>query len=619
MPATATRQVRSVLPELERHLARVQAPAQYTGGEVNMVRKDPAAADVRVALVFPDVYQVGMSHLGLKILYGLLNELPWAYAERAFAPWPDLEERMRAEGIPAFTLETHSPLADFDLVGFSLQYEMSYTTVLNLLDLGGIPVRQEDRGPDHPVVAAGGPIIFNAEPLAPFLDLMVIGDGEEAAAELARLLRELKPLGLPRHTLLRRLAGAIPGLYVPSLYETAYDDSGILTATTPACPEAPATVPQTFIPDLDAAYFPTAPVLPNVRIVHDRMEIEIMRGCTQGCRFCHAGYTKRPVRHRWPETIDALAEQLYRNTGYDEIALTSLSSADYPFLRDAVSLLNNRFNERRVGLTLPSLRVNERSRDIPGMVGQVRKSGLTFAPEAASETLRRRINKNISDEDLLAGCRTAWEDGWSSIKLYFLIGIPDETDDDVLAILDLAERVSALRRECGYRKAGTVNAAVSTFVPKAHTPYQWDPMISRGEIDRKKLLLRLNNNNRNIRLKFHTTEVSFVEGVLSRGDRRMGEAVYQAWRRGARLEAWDEHFDLDTWHRAFRAADIDPAWYVYRQRDAGEVFPWEVIAPGVTRRYLWIERQRARTQSFTSECRDDRCHGCGVDVTACFM
>lgn len=603
---------------VSRILLSVTTPGQYIGGEVNAVVKLPDEVDVRVALCFPDTYAVGMSHLGLKILYGLLNALPGVQAERVFAPWTDMRTAMTAAGIPLWSLETFTPLHQFDVVGFSLQYELSFATVVAMLDLGGIPLRAADRGPGHPLVIAGGPIACNAEPLADFIDVFIAGDGEDAAVEIVGLVREARGAGVDRESLLRRLAAHVPGAYVPALYDVAYEPDGRLRSMTPRFPEVPARVESAAVADLDAAYFPTRPVIPFVKVIQDRMMLEIMRGCSQGCRFCHAGYTKRPVRHRRPETLLRHARELYRNTGYDEIALTSLSSADYPFLREAVGVLEAEFTPRRVSLSLPSLRINAESRDIPRLVSAVRKAGLTFAPEAGSEILRKRINKNISDADLMGGVEAAWDQGWDLVKLYFLLGCPDETDADVLAINALADRVSQSRSARGQRR-GRVNVSVSTFVPKAHTPCQWSPMATPGEVARRQALLRNDLRNRAIRLRFSATGPSEIEGVLSRGDRRLGAVLLEVVRRGGWLEAWDEHFDGDRWRESFAAAGLDPAWYIYRPRDADEVFPWDIIDIGVSRKYLARERRQAAGLEFTTDCRTDACHGCGVDPRTCFV
>ena len=597
-------------------LPHVQSPGQYVGAEWNMVRKDPSAVALRFCLAFPDTYAIGMSHGGLHVLYGILNDRDDVYAERAFTPWTDMQDRLRAGDIPLCSLETHTPLREFDVVGFSLQYEMGFTNLLDMLELGRIPLRVAERSPADPIIVAGGPCAFNPEPLADFVDLFVLGEGEERIQDLADACIALKhERPRTREEAICFLAARVPNSYAPALYDVDFDADGRLRAIGPKANlgvELPSRIQSAFVADLDGAYLPERPIVPFVEVIHDRINIEIMRGCARGCRFCRAGMTRRPVRWRSVEKIVSLCETQYKATGHSEISLSSLSSSDYPDLRRLVGEISMRFFERKVSINLPSLRVNDRLGELPGLIGAVRKSTLTLAPEAATERLRRVINKQISDEDLFRGVEAAFEQGWNHVKLYFMVGLPSETDEDVAAIARMAEQVSRVRRKSGKGPA-RVNLSVATFVPKPHTPFQWAPMISLQRMEEIRSLLRRRIGRRAVTLKFHRPERSFLEGVFARGDRRLGRVLREAHRLGCRLDAWDEAFDFAKWRRAFENTGIASEDYAGRSRCRGEVLPWSHLSAGASENFLWRERERAMGGEYTSDCRNGCCHDCGLE------
>ncbi len=594
-------------------LQRVAKPARYTGQEWGSVRKDPAAVDVSFVLAFPDVYEVGMSHLGLKILYHVINRRPDAAAERVYAPWPDMEAELRNAGIPLHTLESFRPVAAFDVVGFTLQYELSYTNILNMLDLAGIPLLSADRGDGQPLVIAGGPCAFNAEPLADFIDLFVLGEAEEAVDELATAVAAWKKAGKPggRRGFLVR-AAAIPGVYVPEFYRPRYNTDGTLAEVTAIEPAAPAVVTKRIVADLEQAPYPTSPVVPYLEIVHDRIMLELFRGCTRGCRFCQAGVLYRPVRERRPETLLRLAQELVDNTGYSEISLTSLSSADYSCLQDIVRRLIDRFKDQGVSVSLPSLRIDSFSIELAEEVQKVRKSGLTFAPEAGTQRLRDVINKGVTERDLEEAVGAAFRAGWSGIKLYFMIGLPTETDEDVAGIAALARRVLDIYREVKGKRGAKVSVSVSSFVPKPHTPFQWFGQNDIAELERKQQLLKNLFRDRSVSFSWHDARVSFLEAVFARGDRRLGEVLLAAWRRGAKFDGWSEYFRFDVWLDAFRAAGIDPHFYTGRERSADEVLPWDHLSAGVDKSFLRREYDQAMAAVPTADCRRGECRACGV-------
>jgi len=597
---------------LDRLLPYVSTPGQYIGHELNAVVKDPAAVDVHVALAFPDTYSLGMSHLGLQILYAILNARGDCLAERVFAPWPDMEQQMRRHGVPLYSLESRRPVRQFDILGFSLQYEMSYTNVLTMLDLAGIAVKSADRTADDPLVIAGGPGALAPEPMADFIDLFVLGDGEGKIDELIDAFKRLRRSGTcDRAALLRALASEVSCLYAPSLYDVSYNADGTLDTIEPRHAGLPLPVPRHWVRDLDAAPYPERPIVPYVHVVHDRITLEVMRGCAHGCRFCQAGMTKRPVRHRSVDRLVQIATRSYAATGHSEMSLASLSTGDYPHLAELTERLMAHFAPLKVGLSVPSLRVGPALWELPSMVSVVRKTGLTFAPEAASERLRTVINKDITNADLFEACRQAFCHGWRLVKLYFMIGLPTETESDVMAIVDLARQVSELRRQ---EKGGpaNVNVAVSTFVPRPHTPFQWEAMAPVDYVRDMQQRLRLRAGPRRIQLKFHSAERSFLEGVFARGDRRLGAVILRAWQAGARFDGWDEQFDFARWQQAFADCSIDPAFYAQRGRAPNELLSWDHIHAGVHKEFLAAEREQAAKGHVTPGCLGGPCQQCGA-------
>lgn len=594
----------------------VRSPAQYVGGEWNMVRKNPREMDLRFCLAFPDTYSIGMSCNGLHVLYGLLNEMEDVYCERAFAPWLDMQQQLHDRGLPLCSLETFTPLREFDLIGFSLQHEMTYTNLLGMLELGRVPLHSSERSGGDPLVIAGGPCASNPEPLADFVDLFLPGEAETVLPNLIRAYIALKHHSISREELLAELVRRVPSVYAPSLYRATWGTDGRLTELAPRpqfAEVAPTTIEQACVRDLAEAYVPDRPIVPFAEIVHDRISIEIMRGCTRGCRYCHAGMTRRPVRWRTPELITELAEKQYAATGYDQIALTSLSSSDYPRLTDLLRQLGSRFKDRGVTISLPSLRVNEQLRELPALLSRVRKTTLTIAPEAGTDRLRRVINKDISEEDLLRGVEAAYAQGWNQVKLYFMVGLPTETDEDIQAVARLADRVSNARREVA-KGRGRVNVSVAGFVPKAHTPFELEPMASIERLRAIRARLKSEVRNRAVTIKMHSPERSFLEGVFARGDRRLGPVLLEAHRLGCRFDGWDETFDFQRWLQAFESAGVDGAFYANRRRDGSELLPWSHIRSGVSARFLARERERAAQEQLTPDCRIDRCNGCGAPL-----
>mgnify|MGYP001157838002 FL=1 len=600
---------------LDRLIGQVEKPVRYMGNEYNMVIKDPNRVDIRFAFAFPDVYEVGMSHMGMKILYHMINDREDAYCERVFAPWPDMEQKMRENNIPMFALETKDPIKDFDIIGFTLQYELSYTNVLNILDLAQIPLTWQERSNDHPLIIAGGPCAYNVEPMADFFDLVVMGEGEEVTHELLDLYLDCKKQGLDRLEFLYRAAN-IEGVYVPRFYTVEYKEDGTISKIEPINERVPKTIRKRIIKDLDKAYYPETMVVPYMNIVHDRVMLEIFRGCTRGCRFCQAGMIYRPVRERTPEKLLELAQKLIKNTGYEEISLSSLSTGDYSQLEKLVRELMVRFKDKKVGLSLPSLRLDSFEKELADEVQKVRKTGLTFAPEAGSQRLRDVINKGITEDDLMGSVEDAFKSGWTTVKLYFMIGLPEETKEDLKGIGELARKI----KDCYFntvkekgKKALRINISTSSFVPKAFTPFQWVAQNSMEELDRKQNFLQKELRIKNVQYSWSDSKASFLEAVFARGDRRLGKVIKKAWQKGCTFDGWAELFKFDTWMEAFEEEGIDPHFYANRQRDVDEVFPWDHIDVGVTKKYLWREYQKALKMELTEDCRLN-CTGCGVSL-----
>ena len=591
---------------LKRILPRVQKPARYTGGEYGEIIKDKAGVELRMAFCFPDVYEIGMSNVGMRILYSTINALDGVWCERVFAPWDDMEQEMRANGIPLYALESGDPLSEFDAIGFSLGYEMAYTTVLNMLDLGGIPLHAAERKDLLPLVFAGGSSCCNPGPMADFMDLMVLGEGEALDNEVLALLRQAKREGWDKPRFLRA-ASQIPGVYVPSLYDVDYNADGTV-ASIEAHSGAPETVTKRLVTDFETSPFPTNQIVPSTEIVHDRVNLELFRGCVRGCRFCQAGQIYRPVRSRSSERLTAQGVAALENSGYQEITLSSLSSSDYRGLGELCDGLLDYCVPRSIGLALPSLRADNFSMDLMQRVQKVRKSGLTFAPEAGTQRLRDAINKNVREEDLIESCRVAFAGGWNNVKLYFMLGLPTETDEDVRGIAQIAHDVLHCWRENAVNKNRGVRITVSTscFIPKPHTPFQWEKQISREEYLRRVKLLRESITARNVTYNWHDAETSEIECVLSRGDRRVGRAIEAVWRAGGRLEAWSDFFRYDRWTQAMADCGLDIGFYTVRERGAEETMPWDHICMGVTKRHLLRERTLAYAGSLSPDCR----HGC---------
>ncbi|MEW6423592.1 MAG: TIGR03960 family B12-binding radical SAM protein [Bacillota bacterium] len=600
-------------PEIEKVLTRVQKPARYVGGEWNAVRKDWAQTPVKIAFAFPDVYEVGMSHLGLQILYHVVNQRDDALMERTFAPWVDMEKEMRRHGIPLFTLESHRPIKDFDLLAFTLQYELTFTNVLNMLDLAGLPLRSAERSARHPLVIAGGPCAYNPEPLAEFIDLFVIGEGEEVFHEIIDLIKDFRLDG-NREKLFLRAAG-ISGVYVPSLYLVEYKPDGRIKSLEPLREGVPEQVTKRVVKNFEASPFPAALIVPSTETVHDRVMLEVMRGCTRGCRFCQAGVIYRPVREKSPEKLLAQARELVKHTGYDEISLVSLSTADYSRVEKLVRELLDEFASQKINISLPSLRVDAFSVDLAREVSRVRKAGLTFAPEAGTQRLRDVINKGVTEEDLLHAVESAFTAGWAAVKMYFMIGLPTETRADVEGIARLAHRVLETGRRLGVPRGRlAVTVSVSCFVPKPHTPFQWEAQDTLESLNEKQAVLKDLLRTRGIVFRWHDPEMSFLEAVLARGDRRLGAALEEAWRMGCRFDGWSESFRFALWREAFARTGVDPDWYAHRRYSYDDILPWEHIFAGVSKKYLVREHERALEGIPTPDCRGGRCSGCGLCV-----
>ncbi len=598
-------------------LAGVQTPAWYVGGEVNEVVKDPETLAGRVALIYPDNYQIGMSHYGLKLLYHVVNLEQDLAAERCFTPFPDFADRLRRAGIPLHSLETKTPLADFDLLAFTLQAELTLTNVLETLSLAGIPLRASERAPDSPLIVAGGAGAWNPQTLAEVVDLYVVGDGEEVIVPLLRLAAQLRRAGVSRNEAIVQMVARFANVYAPSLYEEQYRPDGRLAGYKPLRAELPERVRGAYVFDLDATPFPTAPIVPHTRVIHDRVSLEVMRGCVHGCRFCQAGMITRPWRIRSPQKLLELARASYRATGVDEIGLLSLSTSDYPYLQQTIALLREEFAGKEVHLSLPSLRVNEQLRLLPFENGEGRKGGLTLAPEVATDRLRQMVNKPIKNEDLYAGVREAFKNGWDHVKLYFMIGVPGEIESDVDGIVEMAETCARIGKEIHGRYA-EVHAAVSTFVPKPFVPYQWDAILPLDEIRARQRYLISLKRIKSVRIDCHRPEQSFLEAILARGDRRIGRVVLRAHELGARFDEWGEHFDATRWHQAFADCGIDWAAEATRPLEFDDALPWDMLDAGPSKEYLIEEAKKSRAERSTQNCFGAACNKCGVDAKDCF-
>ena len=597
---------------LHRILTRVQKPARYVGGEYNEIIKDKADVDVRVAFCFPDTYEIGMSNIGMRILYGVMNDMPRVWCERVFAPWGDMEQAMRENAIPLYALESKDPVRCFDLIAFTLGYEMCYSNVLNMLELAGVPLLASERSGLENIVFAGGVCAVNPEPLADFIDFFSLGEGEESTVEIVECYRTAKKEHWSKPRFLKAVS-AIEGVYVPSFYEHSYNPDGTIAAITPL-EGAPQTVRKRIVQNMDTAYWPEKQIVPSTEIVHDRSNLEVFRGCIRGCRFCQAGFCYRPVRSKSADALYAQAVQSLEDSGHSEITMASLSTSDYKYLPELADKLLDYCQPRKIHVSLPSLRADNFSRELMLKVQKVRKSGLTFAPEAGTQRLRDAINKNVTEEEVLQTCATAFSGGWNSVKLYFMLGLPTETDEDVVGIAELAHKILHVWREtASNRKRGlTINLATAYFVPKPFTPFQWEAQITPEEYLRRVHLLQSELRSRSIDYRYHESDLSRLEAVMARGDRRLGPVIREAVRLGARLDGWDEYFRYDIWMQAFRTCGVDPDFYTTRGFGKDELLPWQTLSVGVSQDFLWHEREKAYASQTTPDCRT-KCGGCGAN------
>lgn len=598
-------------------LLKIEKPARYIGNEINSVMKNRDEVDVRFAMCFPDVYEIGMSHLGIQILYDMFNQWEDVWCERVYSPWTDLDQIMRQESIPLFALESQDPVKDFDFLGITIQYEMCYTNILQVLDLSGIPIHASDRTEKDPIVIGGGPCAYNPEPLAEFFDLFYIGEGETVYRDLLDAYKENKRNGGTKKDYLK-MAAQIEGIYVPAFYDVSYKEDGTIQSFAPNCPNAPARVKKQMVLDVTDTYYPKKPVVPFIKVTQDRVVLEIMRGCIRGCRFCQAGMLYRPTRERNVEKLKEYARQMLKNTGHEEISLSSLSSSDYTELKELVTFLIDEFKGKGINISLPSLRIDAFSLDVMEKVQDIRKSSLTFAPEAGSQRMRNVINKGLTEEDILNGAGQAFEGGWNKVKLYFMLGLPTETEEDMRAIPELAEKVARRYYEIPKDQRNgkcQITTSTSFFIPKPFTPFQWAKMYTNEEyIARAAIVKHAFNdqlNRKSLKYNWHDAEVTVLEGVFARGDRKVGKAIEEAYRMGCIYDAWTENFDYEKWLKAFENTGLDMDFYTLRERDADETFPWDFIDIGVTKAFLRKEWERSQKAEVTPNCRMN-CSGCGA-------
>ncbi len=596
-------------------LFKVEKPSRYTGGELNEIVKNPKEVDIRFAFCFPDVYEVGMSHLGSRILYHTINQRSDTYCERSFAPWADMEEQLRKNGIPLFTLETKDSLKEFDILGFTLQYEMSYTNILNMLDMAGITIRASERGEDEPIVMAGGPCAYNPEPLYDIVDFFEIGEGEEMMNDVLDVYKKYKGKGKKKEFL--REISKIQGIYVPSLYDVIYNEDNTIKEFRPKYDDVPKTITKRIINNYTKVDFPTDIIVPYSEIVHDRIVLELFRGCTNGCRFCQAGMLYRPVREKTREDLKDLARKLVKSTGYEEISLSSLSTCDYSDIKGLITDLVNEHEENRVGIALPSIRVDAFSVDLLKDIQKVRKTGLTFAPEAGSQRMRDIINKGLTEEKILDAATSAFEAGWKTLKLYFMIGLPYEELEDCMGIGELAEKIvcryKQVPNKINNNKGLRLTVSTSILIPKPFTPFQWAPMAKFEDVTEKIKAVKSSIKSKCIVYNYHEQKTSVMESVFARGDRRLCEVLIKAFEKGARFDGWDQHFKFDVWMEAMEECNLTVDFYAYRERSYDEVLPWDFIDIGVNRKYLEIENEKAKRAELTQNCREG-CTGCGINV-----
>lgn len=602
--------------KIEKLLLKVKSPSRYIGGELNSVVKDKSKVDVRFAFCFPDSYDIGMSHIGMKILYSLKNARENWWCERVFAPWTDFEELMRENNIPLYGLESLDPIKDFDFIGFTVQYELCYTNILNMLDLAGLSVLAAERSDSDPIVIAGGPCVCNPEPLCDFIDLFVIGEGEEVNLELMDMYEQMKKSGsYDKKTFLRRAAG-IKGIYVPSLYNVSYLEDGRIDKVEPVCEGVPEKVTKRIIPDLDKVFYPEKFVVPFSEIVHDRAVVEVLRGCIRGCRFCQAGFIYRPFREKSAGTVVKEAKSLCGSTGYEELSLASLSTSDHSDIEELLTEMTDYTEGEKINLALPSMRIDRFNKTLMEQLSKVRRSGLTFAPEAGTQRLRDVINKNITEDEIFSACKTAFEGGYAGVKLYFMMGLPTETDEDILGISDLAVRIADLYYQMPNRPRGqklSISISCATFVPKPFTPFQFEPQISVDEINRRqKLLLDSVKSKRYINVSYHNYRISILEAALAKGDRRLGAVIKRAWERGCKFDGWDEMYRYDEWVNAFEDVGADIDFYAHRPMAYDETTPWDHLDYMIDKSFFVRENKRARDGMTTKSCRE-QCSGCGVN------